>query len=106
MKPKWSSKHTTLTETAALVVRELERIPGVARIAPGEITSIRKSRGGERYCTVVYTAAGCELIISGQSVQNVAVHTKSDPRVIIETLKTRKKLRDFTFKERGRLPGE
>lgn len=105
MKPKRSSEHTTLTETAALVVHELERTPGVKRIAPGIITPAARKRTGGRFITAVYTNAGLELIISGQSVQKVAVHTDTDPKKILAHLKTRKKLRDFTFSERTRKPG-
>ena len=103
-KPR-GSEHTTLTETAALVVKELKKIPGVKMIAPGEISTSTGSRGGKRYITIVYTAAGCELIITGQSVQNVAVHIQN-PTGIYPSLKQTKTLREFIFKERSRLPGE
>jgi len=103
-KPR-GSEHTTLTETAALVVKELKKIPGVKMIAPGEISAATGSRGGKRYITIVYTTAGCELIITGQSVQNVAVHIPN-PKVIYTSLKQAKTLREFLFKERSRLPGE
>lgn len=98
-------EHTTLTETAAVVVKELKKIPGIKMIAPGEISTARSSRSGKRYITVVYTTAGCQLIISGQSVQNVAVHT-SNPQSIYTELQKTKTLREFIFKERSRLPGE
>jgi hypothetical protein len=103
-KPR-GSEHTTLTETAALVVKELKKIPDVKMIAPGEISAATSSRSGKRYITIVYTRAGCELIITGQSVQNVAVHIQN-PQVICPTLKQTKTLREFIFKERSRLPGE
>ena len=102
-KPR-GSEHTTLTETAALVVKELKKIPGVKMIAPGEISTATSSRGGKRYITIVYTTAGCELIITGQSVQNVAVHI-ANPKSIYTGLKQTKTLREFTFKERRREPG-
>jgi hypothetical protein len=103
-KPR-GSEHTTLTETATLVVKELKKIPGVKMIAPGEISTATGSRGGKRYITIVYTTAGCELIITGQSVQNVAVHIPN-PKIIYTSLKQAKTLRGFIFKERFRLPGE
>lgn len=95
------SDHTTLTETAKIVVYELKNISGIKMIAPGEIRT--NSRGAsKRFVTCVYTTAGFELIISGQSTQKVAVHTETDARVIFATLKASKKLRDFIFKERER----
>ncbi len=96
-------EHTTLTETAALIVRELQKIPGIKMIAPGEISSNARSAGG-RFVTCVYTAAGFELIVSGQSSQKVAVHTIQDSHSIFSALKTSKKLQLFTFKERDRMP--
>lgn len=98
-------EHTTLTETADLVVREIERIPGIKMIAPGEIRTNKRSASG-RFVTASYTQAGFELLISGQSAQKVAVHTTRNPREIFAQLKTSKKLRDFIFKERERKPGE
>jgi len=88
-----------------LVVKELKKISGVKMIAPGEISTSTGSRGGKRYITIVYTTAGCELIITGQSVQNVAVHIEN-PKHIYTNLKNTKTLREFIFKERSRLPGE
>lgn len=97
-------EHSTLTETATLVVRELEKIPGIKMIAPGEIrTNARSARG--RFITCVYTNAGFELLISGQSTQKVAVHTTSDAHAVFAALKAGKKLREFVFKERVRKPG-
>ncbi|MCA9359373.1 hypothetical protein KC926_04195 [Candidatus Kaiserbacteria bacterium] len=98
-------EHSTLTETADIVVRELERLSGIKMIAPGEIRTNKRSSSG-RFITISYTQAGFELLISGQSAQKVAVHTKSDSKLIIQKLKTSKKLRDFVFKERVRKPGE
>jgi len=103
-KPR-GKEHTTLTETAELVVKFLYKIPGVKMIAPGEINTTSRNKSGKRFVTVVYTAAGCELIITGQSAQKVSVHTDK-PKLIIHLLKQEKTLRDFSFKERERLPGE
>jgi len=98
-------EHTTLTETAALVVKELHKVPGIKMIAPGEINTTSRNKSGKRFITVVYTDAGCELIITGQSAQKVAVHI-DQPGNILKVLKQAKSLRDFTFKERDRKPGE
>ena len=97
-------EHSTLTETAALVVRELEKIPNIKMIAPGEIRTNARGATG-RFVTCVHTSAGFELIISGQSTQKVAVHTDTDTAAIFAMLKASKKLREFTFKERDRKPG-
>lgn len=102
-KPR-GKEHTSLTETADLVVRELEKLPGIKMIAPGEIRPNRTSASG-RFVTISYTPGGFELLISGQSSQKVAVHTEHKARLIVSQLKTSKKLRDFTFKERERKPG-
>lgn len=103
MRNNRGKEHTTLTETAALVVRELEKLPGIKMIAPGEIERSNMGGSGTRYITAVYTNAGMKLIITGQSVQKVAVHTIRPAQAIIEDLKTSKRLRDFQFKERERL---
>lgn len=103
-KPRGKS-HTTLTETAALVVRALERIPGVKMIAPGEIRTTGRRKTGNRHVTTVFTVAGFELIITGQSVQKVAVHTESDPQTVFMELRNSKSLSHMTFKERERKPG-
>jgi len=97
-------EHSTLTETAKQVVSEVKKIPGVKMIAPGEISVTKGSGGGKRFVTVVYTSAGCELIISGQSTQKVAIHMEK-PQQIISYLKQSKTLRDFNFKERDKKPG-
>ncbi len=97
-------RHTTLTQTAEEVVRVLKQIPEVKMIAPGEIKKNSRKGTGTRFMTVVYTTAGFELIISGQSVQKVAVHTNTSPKVVTEHLKTHKKLQHFIFKERNRKP--
>ena len=96
-------EHTTLTETASLVVKELYKIPGIKMIAPGEIKTGSK-RGGKRFITMVRTASGCELIITGQSVQKVAVHCQNPDQVLRELTQT-KTLRDFSFAQRDRKPG-
>lgn len=97
-------EHTSLTETAAAVVRELSKIPGIKMIAPGEIRSNKKS-ASTRYVTANYTTGGFELLISGQSIQKVAVHTNQNPAEIFSLLRQSKHLRDFVFKERERKPG-
>ncbi len=98
-------EHSTLTETATLVVSELTKISGIKMVAPGEIRTNSRGASG-RFITCVYTTAGFELIISGQSTQKVAVHTTVNPRAIFATLKASKKLREFVFKERERKPGK
>lgn len=151
--PKQRGKeHTTLTETAALVVRELKKLQksginpdpyfydasgvdanrsiknlakksntqppgdtqqnqrhksegGIKMIAPGEIKTNSRKGPGKRFITAVYTTAGLELIISGQSVQKVSVHTEH-PKLLVQQLKNAKSLRDFAFKSRDRKPGQ
>ncbi len=98
-------EHTSLTETAALVVRELEKVPGIKMIAPGEIRTNQRSTH-TRFITAAYTNAGFELLISGQGSQKVAVHTTTDPVSVFATLKESKRLREFVFKERERKPKE
>jgi len=95
--------HTTLTDTATLVVDELTKLPGIKMIAPGIIDGRRNSN--KRHITVVYTRAGFEMIISGQGVQKVAVHTSTDAASLVATLQTAKKLRAFTWSSRERKPG-
>lgn len=96
-------EHTSLTETATLVVRELEKIPGIKMIAPGEIrTNARGSRG--KFITISHTNAGFELLVSGQGSQRVSVHTHVS-QTVIDALKSSKKLGDFIFKDRERRPG-
>lgn len=95
-------RHTTLTETGALVVSVLKKIPGIKMIAPGKISTQSKTRSGKRHCTIVYTTAGFELIVSGQGVQNIAVHitnTNLSP-TIAHTLKTHKLLTEIFWQER------
>jgi hypothetical protein len=77
----------------------------VTNISPGIITK-STSRSGKRYVAGAFTNAGMELIISGQSVQKVAVHCNAElaPH-IFQTLSQYKKLTDFTFKTRVKKPG-
>ena len=99
-------EHTTLTETAEEVVSVLKLQTGVKMIAPGMINTTSKRGNGSRFVTIVYNTAGFELIISGQSAQKVAVHAeKSDVKAIVEGLKSAKRLKNYTFKERERKPG-
>jgi hypothetical protein len=98
-------EHTTLTETAEEVVAILRLQSGVKMIAPGIINTNGRKSGG-RFVTIVYTSGGFELIISGQSVQKVAVHTEAGAtEAIVEALKTSKRLKHFEFKEREKMPG-
>ena len=99
-------EHTSLTETAKEVVGALSKIKGVKMIAPGEIRSVRGARGGGRFATATYTTSGMELLISGQSVQKVAVHTEIEAKEIFSELQQAKSLKNFTFNERERMPGE
>lgn len=98
-------EHTTLTETAQTVVDVLHLLPGIKMIAPGIINQNARGSAGNRFVTIVRTRPGLELIITGQGVQKVAVHTEKDAKTIIEGLKSAKKLRNFEFKERERKPG-
>ncbi len=95
--------HSTLTETAELVVKELRGLSGIKMIAPGEIRSNSRGSSG-RFITIVYTNAGCELIISGQSTQKIAVHGEQLER-IAPFLSSLKRLQQFNIKERERKPG-
>ena len=97
-------EHTSLTETAKMVVGALTKIEGVKMIAPGEIKTTSKKGSGKRFITCVYTNAGFELIISGQSVQKVAVHTDKNAEKILFLLKEAKRLKDFEFSTRERKP--
>lgn len=99
-------EHTSLTETATQVVAVLEKVPGIKMIAPGEITVGARGGSGTRYVTIVYTRAGFELIITGQSVQKVAVHTEDTATALAAAahLQNHKKLREFQFKTRERIP--
>jgi hypothetical protein len=98
-------EHTTLTETAQEVVSALKGLTGVKMVAPGIINTNGRKSGG-RFVTIVHTSGGFELIISGQSVQKVAVHAeKANVKAIIESLKANKRLKNFDFKERERKPG-
>jgi hypothetical protein len=104
MPQKRGGSHTTLTETAAVVVQALKKMPDIKMIAPGVIDA---RRSGPRHITAVFTNAGLELLISGQGVQKVAVHLR-DPNTALETLtelQTSKHLRAFTWATRTRKPG-
>jgi len=103
-KPRGSA-HTTLTETARLIVNELKKQPGIKMIAPGEIRATGNRTTGKRFVTAVFTRAGLELIITGQSVQKIAVHTTDDPILIWQKLYCSKSLKAITFKDRKRKPG-
>jgi len=97
--------HTTLTETATEVTNVLSRIPGITMIAPGIIENNKRS-SSQRYVTAVFTTAGMELIITGQSVQKVAVHcNEALAPHIFGVLKQHKKLAHVKFKTRERKPG-
>lgn len=100
---KRGREHTTTTETAALVVKELKKIPGIKMIAPGEIKTTSRHTTGQRFITIVYNQAGFELIISGQSVQKIAVHTTIPSPKVVEQLQVAKSLQKFAFKERSKL---
>ena len=102
-KPR-GSEHTTLTETATLVIRHVKRLPGIKMIAPGIIDA---KRSGKRHITAVYTAGGMELIISGTGVQKIAVHL-IDPKTapqLIASLQMTKALKYFSWNEREKRPG-
>lgn len=97
--------HTTLTETAALVVSVLETSPHVKRISPGIINQSSR-RTGARRVTATFTNAGLELSITGQGSQKVAVHAAPENAASIFTfLTTHKRLGDFSFTSRDRKPG-
>jgi hypothetical protein len=104
MARKRGSSHTTLTETARLVTKVLETIPGVKMIAPGIIDA---KRSGARFITAVLTTAGIEFIISGQGVQKIAVHTTSpaDTEAILLQLQNHKQLQQFKWNVRVKKPG-
>jgi len=97
-KPR-GKEHTTLTETAMLVVRELQKLPNIKMIAPGEIKTTRRNKSGKRHLTATENNAGLQLIITGQSVQKVAVHTET-PKIIFAQLENAKSLREFAFSYR------
>jgi hypothetical protein len=102
-KPRGRS-HTTLTETAQLVVKTINKLPGIKMIAPGEIAS---TRSNVQRITITHTNAGLSLSISGQGTQRIAVHTDNAVTVkqIVSHLKTAKKLQGFIISERIRKPG-
>lgn len=97
--------HTTLTETATLVVSVLESIPLVKRISPGIINQSSR-RSGARRVTATFTNAGLELSITGQGSQKVAVHAApEDTATIFKLLAAHKRLGEFSFTSRDRKPG-
>lgn len=102
-KPRGRS-HTTLTTTAASIVKLIETQSGVKMIAPGEISSARSS---VQRLTITFTRAGLSLTISGEGIQRLAVHTTNEltAKNIATTLKQAKKLRGFIISERVRRPG-
>lgn len=74
-------------------------------VAPGIIKQNPRS-SGKRYVTAVFTNAGMELIITGQGVQKVAIHSMpAFAPHIYDTLKSDKRLAHITFKSRVRKPG-
>ncbi len=99
-KPR-GSEHTTLTETAELLVRELKKQSGIKMIAPGIIDA---KRSGKRHITAVYTSAGIHFIVSGTGVQKIAVHltdAAAGPK-LVAALKNAKALKQFAWGERLR----
>jgi hypothetical protein len=105
MKRLRGGTHSTLTETAAHVVNVLFGIPGVKKISPGIINQNSK-QSGLRTVNIVITNAGFELGITGQGTQKVAVHCSPiDTSMIVATLRSHKKLSEFTFRVRERKPG-
>ena len=96
--------HTTLTETAELVKKILLTLPGIKMIAPGKIAP---ARAASQRITITITRAGVELLISGQGIQKVAVHTNSSQTTnqIIELLIHSKQLKHFIITTRQRKPG-
>jgi hypothetical protein len=97
--------HTTLTETAALVVSVLESMSEVKRISPGIINQSSR-RSGARRVTAIFTNAGLELSITGQGSQKVAVHTApEDAPAVFKSLTLHKRLNNFSFDSRDRKPG-
>lgn len=97
-------RHTTLTETADIIVRVLQKLPHITMIAPGEIRNAARVRSA-RHLTIVATNAGYEFIITGQSVQRVAVHTSLPLTTLTAALAHEKSLSSFTIKSRERKPG-
>lgn len=103
VKPR-GRQHTTLTQTARLVVRIIERQAGIKMIAPGEIAPARSK---SQRITITYTKAGAELNISGTGIQKVAIHTISPEAsaALVTALKNSRQLQHYTISERMRAPG-
>ena len=97
-------EHTTLTETAEILVKELKKQAGIKMIAPGIIDA---KRSGKRHITAVYTNAGIEFIVSGTGVQKVAVHLAEPSRSkeFVANLKQTKTLSNFLWGERVKIVG-
>ncbi len=97
------TEHTTLTETAEILVRELKKYPGIKMIAPGIIDA---KRSGKRHITAVYTSTGIRFIVSGTGVQKIAVHLTdvNQSESLISMLKSTKNLTQFVWSTRHRLP--
>jgi hypothetical protein len=102
---KAGGTHTTLTDAAKKVVKELDKLPdGVIKFySPGRITDPKRS-GGTIRLNLVHTTAGIEMKICGNGVQIVTVHT-DHPREMIELLKRAKALKNINIKETERMPG-
>ena len=100
---QFSKTHSTVTEATGEVIRVLEKLPSVKRIATGEIRQ-STTKGGARYLTLVYTNAGIEMIITGGSVQKITVFTDTPDHVLSE-LKSSKRLKNYTISQRERKPG-
>ncbi len=95
-------EHSTLTETAKLLVAVLKQQSGIKMIAPGIIDA---RRSGPRHITAVYTTAGIQFIVSGQGVQKLAVHL-GDPTTapdLVKSLQNHKALKQFAWGERFRV---
>lgn len=103
-KKKRGGTHTTLIGAAQLVVREIDRLPEylVKRVSPGVISD--PSRSGSRHLTFIYTNVGIEMLISGDGVQTVSVHT-DHPQQVTTALREARRLKNFAFHERERRPG-
>ena len=96
MTNKRGRSHTTLTPTAKKLVQIIKKIDGVKMIAPGEISS---SRSKSQRITFTKTNAGLHIIISGNGIQKIAVHTINEKinEKIISTIKKNKIYDNFIF---------
>lgn len=92
---KKSGNHSTLTDAGMSVVSVLQRMDDVKSISPGEIK--KTASGGKRFITCVRTNMGLEILVSGDNVQKLNVHTEN-PDQLFESMGTHKKLnRNFTI---------